>query len=124
MAYAHTGDYEDAIQDYSHVLSIKPTDVNTLGVRGVAYTKEGDYDRAIQDFDQALLMDPRFGFGFGKRSIVYARKGEYGRSISDWSRWLWLKYGFLGITIRLFILVLTVGLGFWLKRFRQEANVQ
>ena len=99
LAYAHTGDYEDAIQDYSHV-SIKPADVDALGVRGVAYTKEGDYDRAIRDFDQALLTNPRFGFGFGKRSIAYARKGEYGRAISDWSRWLWLKYGFLGITIR------------------------
>jgi tetratricopeptide (TPR) repeat protein len=82
----------------------------------MAYMKEGDYDRAIQDFDQALLINPRFGFGFGKRSIAYAHKGAYGLAISDWSRWLWLKYGFLGITIRLFILVLTIGLGFWLKR--------
>jgi tetratricopeptide (TPR) repeat protein len=90
----------------------------------VAYTKEGDYDRAIQDFDQALLINPRFGFAFGKRSIAYAHKGAYGRSISDWSRWLWLKYGFLGITIRLFIPVLTIRLGFWLKRFRQEVDAQ
>jgi Flp pilus assembly protein TadD len=71
----HTGDYSDAIQDFSHVLGIKPTDVNALSGRGVAYTREGDYDRAIQDFDQALLINPRYGFGFGKRSVAYARKG-------------------------------------------------
>jgi len=62
--------------------------------------------------------------GFGKRSIAYAHKGAYGRAISDWSHWQWIKYGFIGIATRLFVLVLTIGFGFWLKRFQQQANVQ
>jgi tetratricopeptide (TPR) repeat protein len=105
-------------------LRFNPGDLGAFYNRGLAYAQEGDYDRAIQDYNQALLINPKFGVGFRFRGIAYAHKEAYLRAIADWSRWLWLKHGPIGITIRLFMLALTIGLGFWLKRFRQEVNVQ
>jgi tetratricopeptide (TPR) repeat protein len=119
----HKGEYEYAIQDYSRTLQFNPTDFAAYYNRGLAYAQEGDYDRAIQDYDQALLINPKFGVGFRFRSIAYSHKGAYRRAIADWSRWLWLRHGPLGITIRLSILAVTIGFGFGLTRFRQEANV-
>ena len=99
---------------------MNPSNFAVFYNRGLAYAQESDYDRAIQDYDQALLISPKLGVGFRFRSIAYMHKDDYRRAIADWSRWLWLKHGPLGIAIRLFILTLTIGLGFALKRFNKR----
>ena len=47
-----------AIKDLSATLKIKPDDIVTLVLRGIAYHEKGNYDKAINDFEAALKMDP------------------------------------------------------------------
>jgi tetratricopeptide (TPR) repeat protein len=101
-------------------LRFNPSDLGAFYNRGLVYAQEGDYDRAIQDYNQALLINPKLAVGFRFRGIAYAHKDAYLRAIADWGRWLWLRLGPLGIAIRLFILTLTIGLGFWLKHFDKK----
>jgi len=46
-------------------------------------------------------------------------KGDYLSAMADYGHFLWLKFGILGIAIRLCILILAIALGFAFKRFRK-----
>jgi len=61
---------------------------------------------------------------FLNRSLAYARRGDYLRAMADRGHFLWLKFGILGITIRLCILAFAVALafGFGFKRLRANSR--
>ena len=55
------------------------------------------------------------------QSQAYARKGDYVRAMADRGHLLWLRFGILGITIRLCLLILSIGIAIKLisKRLRE-----
>src|SRR5919202_374388 len=57
-AYAHKGDYDQAIKDYDQALRLKPDYAEAYTNRGAVYANKGNYDQAIKDFDQALRLKP------------------------------------------------------------------
>lgn len=109
-----------AIKAYDQVLLSDPTNVKALLNRGLAHAELDDYDRAIQDYDQAIHLNARSASAFRNRSLAYAHENKFLPAISDAGRYLWLKFGLLGITLRLFLLALTVAFGLGWKRFRRE----
>lgn len=97
-AYFTKGDFDRAIEDYSHALKISPQFTFAFNNRGNAYLAKRDYDRAIQDFNQAIRTSPGFVTGddtpthfddaiiFGNRGTAYADKHDYDRAIEDYSQ--------------------------------------
>jgi tetratricopeptide (TPR) repeat protein len=118
-AYGYKRDYDRAIQDYDEAVRLNPSDADSYYGRGMAYSRKGDYERAIQDYDQAIRLNARLAVAFRNRSLAHAQKREYLRAIADSGHFLWLKFGILGITIRVCLLALAVAFGFALKRFRK-----
>ncbi|RPI35513.1 MAG: tetratricopeptide repeat protein, partial [Nitrospiraceae bacterium] len=51
IAYANVGKYDEAIEDYDRVISLRPKDPNIYFSRGVAYAK-----KAMVDFRRACDM--------------------------------------------------------------------
>jgi len=123
LAYAHRGDYSEAIQDYNHVLQINPTYTEAFNSRGVAHAHMGEYSEAIRDYDQALTLSPRFTKALHNRSLAYAHSGAYLSSVRDFGRWIQLRFGILGVTIRLLLLAIALAFVFWAKRSPRKCNM-
>jgi tetratricopeptide (TPR) repeat protein len=117
VAYEHKGDFDRAIGDFDQALRLTPNDADAFYGRGLAYARRGYYDSAIQDYDQALRINSSYAAAFYNRSRAYMHKGDYLRAMADHGHFLWLKFGILGITIRVWLVVLAVALGFAFKRF-------
>ena len=69
------------------------------------YARKGEYELAIKDYDEALRLDPKYSIAFHNRSIAYSHRGEVSRALADAFRYQWLRYGILGIVIRLGLLL-------------------
>jgi tetratricopeptide (TPR) repeat protein len=102
-------------------LRLNPSLADAFCARGLAYARGGYYDQAIQDYDQALRINSSYAAAFHNRSRAYLHKSDYLRAMADHGHFLWLKFGILGIAIRLGILAFAVGLGFGFvfNRFRR-----
>jgi tetratricopeptide (TPR) repeat protein len=106
-------------------LRLKPNDADAYYGRGFAYGQKGDDDHVIQDLDQAIKINPVYAAAFYNRSKAYASQGDYLRAIADRVRFVWLKFGLVGIMIRLGLLALAVAVVVALssKRFRKSLNL-
>ncbi|MFQ6006492.1 MAG: tetratricopeptide repeat protein, partial [Woeseia sp.] len=60
VSYAHMGQYDQAISDYTMALAIRPRFAEAYGNRGIAYEYKGQYDQAISDYNKALEINPRY----------------------------------------------------------------
>lgn len=79
--YGLKGNYELAIQDFTHAIKIKPDFVDSYIDRGMAYTSAGKYDQAIQDFNDAFKLVPNYAVAYNARGITYNIKEDYDRAI-------------------------------------------
>ncbi len=66
MAHDESGKINDAITDYSKVLSINPRLTALYIKRGQAKMRSGDYTDAMQDYNKAFEKDERLRFIFDK----------------------------------------------------------
>ena len=57
-ALAKSGEYDQAIEQYDHVIRLDPNHINALNNRGNAYLAKGAYEEAIADFDKAIALKP------------------------------------------------------------------
>ncbi|MDR2593153.1 MAG: tetratricopeptide repeat protein [Fibromonadaceae bacterium] len=57
-AYFKESNYDQAIEDYTATLRIKPDLHAALYNRGLAYWNKGNYHRATEDFEAVLKIDP------------------------------------------------------------------
>jgi tetratricopeptide (TPR) repeat protein len=76
-------DYDRAIQDLDHAISLDPNLALAFLNRGRAFSGKRDHDRAIQDYDQAIRLDPNLALAFNNRGDTYNDKREYDRGIQD-----------------------------------------
>jgi tetratricopeptide (TPR) repeat protein len=83
-AYAHSGELDRAIADYTEALKIDPTETAYRN-RGIAYEHKGELDRAIADYDAVIKLKPEDPFGYYARGDVYFTKGDLDRAIADYS---------------------------------------
>lgn len=56
--YFNSGNYAQAVSEYSESLKFSPNDVRMLYNRGRAYEEQNENDKAIADFEKALELDP------------------------------------------------------------------
>jgi len=83
-AYFDEGNYDQAIEEYTAALRIKPYDPEALNWRGAAYYNKGNYDRAIEDHTDALRIKPNYQNAIYNRGNAYYKKGNYDLAIEDY----------------------------------------
>jgi tetratricopeptide (TPR) repeat protein len=66
-------DLQDALDDCTKALNLRPNDATTLNARGFTYLKLGEFDRSIADFDAALTVNSKMAVSFYGRGL--ARRG-------------------------------------------------
>jgi TPR repeat protein len=89
--HAKNSEYDQAIEQYDHVIRLDPEHINALNNRGNAYLAKGGYDQAIADFDRAIAIKPDFATAYANRGNAYQDRGEYDRAIRDYGVALQLK---------------------------------
>ena len=91
LAYANKQEYDHAIEDYDHALSLGLKDSDSFYRRGLVYFQKNDFSRAIQDFDEALKLDPVNVAILQSRGWAYENKNEYQQAIRDYDRAIGLQ---------------------------------
>jgi tetratricopeptide (TPR) repeat protein len=81
--YLREHDYENAINEYSLAIKLKPNYALAYVYRGDAHELKGQYDRAIEDLNKAIELDPHYVDLYGNRGEVYRMKSQYDRAIED-----------------------------------------
>ena len=85
------GRYQQAIEDCTKALQIKPDYSYAYFNRGFAYGKLGQYQRAIEDLTRGIRLKPDDGSGYFNRGNAYGKLGQYQRAIEDYNLGIRLK---------------------------------
>ncbi len=85
------GRYQQAIEDCTKALQIKPDYPYAYFNRGFAYGKLGQYQRAIEDLNHGIRLKPDDGSGYFNRGNAYGKLGQYQRAIEDYNLGIRLK---------------------------------
>jgi Flp pilus assembly protein TadD len=64
------GDFQGAIEDFTHVLQMNGNDATTLTCRGFAYSRFGDNQKAIEDLQTAAKLFQEQGDVKSSQEIV------------------------------------------------------
>jgi tetratricopeptide (TPR) repeat protein len=72
--------YNAALADYDHALSIDAEDVEFYDYRADAWMAKGDLDRAIDNYDQSIGIDPTYAAAYFSRGRAYEKKGDIDRA--------------------------------------------
>jgi serine/threonine protein kinase/regulator of sirC expression with transglutaminase-like and TPR domain len=78
-------DWRRAIENYSKVISIKPTAV-TLRSRGFAYGALKEFGKAVTDFDSVVELDKSDPLAYQYRGQAYCGLEQWKKAIADFSK--------------------------------------
>ena len=95
-AYLDQDQFDQAIQDYSAAIRLKPDFAQAFNNRGNAYDDAGKADQALLDYDEALRLDPDFSKALSNRGLLYDARGEHARAIQDYDQALRLDPKYRG----------------------------
>lgn len=97
FAYQETGQFAQAIDDYTEVLKLKPDAVQVHFRRSIAYREMGEYDRSLADLNAVAGSSshplPEAPFFFGERGVDNFALGRFAAAAQDFSRVLALDPG-------------------------------
>lgn len=79
---------QDAIERYSDVLALRPSNLNARVGRGIAYQRAGQSQKAMRDFDRALQIDPESVAARLHRAELYLEKKMLDKARADADRLL------------------------------------
>ena len=85
-AYNTQGNYDRAIEDYSHAIMLNPRYALAYTNRGVAYKAKGDYRRAIDDHNTAIMLNPGYAQAYNNRGVAYYANRDNDRAIEDYTQ--------------------------------------
>ncbi len=86
LAYAASGDYEQAITNYERAIELEPEDALTYFNRAGLYRGIGEFQLALDDYNRTIEADPTYAFAYNNRALVYLNLGEYELAIADYGR--------------------------------------
>ncbi len=83
MAYFSSGEFKQAIRDFSEALHYDAESFRGLANRALAYRMLKEFDRSIEDYNQALNIDPSNFEGYFGRAQTYYEIQLYSKALSD-----------------------------------------
>jgi tetratricopeptide (TPR) repeat protein len=86
LILARTGDYQQAIEQFTLAIELDPNLGLAYGNRGFTRVAVGDNAGAIEDFTRALELDPEDAIMFASRGITYAEMGDNETALVDLNR--------------------------------------
>lgn len=77
--------YQEAVADFSALLSVDASSAETFYKRGMAYSRLDDHDAAIADFTRVLSMHPSHINAAFARAASYNTIGQFSQAIEDYN---------------------------------------
>ncbi len=77
--------YEQAIADFDHALTLAADYTRAYVERGLAYRDLKDYERAIQNCNLALAIDPQYVWSYNNRGFAYYALKDYEHALQDYN---------------------------------------
>lgn len=81
-----TGDFQEAIADFTKAIELNPKDADAYNNRGFAYSAIGDLEMAIKDYDKAIELNPKFALAYFNRGNAHRSKGDLAKTIKDYDK--------------------------------------
>ena len=76
-------DYDKAIDDFTTMIRLDPTNVEGYLRRAYAWSQKPDVNKAVADLSEAIRLDPKNAYAFYGRSQCCAKKGKRPSPRSD-----------------------------------------
>jgi tetratricopeptide (TPR) repeat protein len=83
MARHLTGDFREAIADFSKAIELDPNSSVAYNDRGLSKVKSKDFDGAVRDFSAALGLDPKAAAVYFNRGIARIHNNDLREAIED-----------------------------------------
>ena len=78
-------DYNQAIEDYGHVIAQHKDNVLAYVQRGTAYSELGNANAGIADFSEAIRLDPNHPMYYYNRASLRAGMGDINGAVEDYT---------------------------------------
>jgi tetratricopeptide (TPR) repeat protein len=82
-AAATNQQFQDALNDYSEAIKLKPEDARIYEQRAAVEMKLNDNDKALADYSEAIKLKPNEVRYYAYRSYIYEVKGDVKNSMAD-----------------------------------------
>jgi tetratricopeptide (TPR) repeat protein len=82
-ASATNQQFQDAINDYSEAIKLKPDDARIYEQRAAVEMKSNDTDKALADYSEAIKLKPNEVRYYLYRSYIYETKDDIKSSLAD-----------------------------------------
>jgi len=82
-AAATNKQFQDAVNDYSEAIKLKPEDARIYEQRAAVEMKLNDNDKALADYSEAIKLKPNEARYYAYRSYIYELKGDVKSSMAD-----------------------------------------
>ncbi len=82
-AYLQTDHIEEAIDDFTHAITVRPNHPRAFHMRALAFDRQGNADRALSDLGTALKLNPEYGAAYKSRAMVLNKIGRNEEALQD-----------------------------------------
>lgn len=86
VQYSLKGDFRNALDDYTHALSLDPNYLNALFNRANAYENLHNPESALNDYNRYIQLDAKDGSVYYKRSYLFFKSGKLDEALDDVQR--------------------------------------
>ncbi|MCX5704645.1 MAG: tetratricopeptide repeat protein [Candidatus Omnitrophica bacterium] len=86
VAYAHKGNFTQAISDFTKAVEINPKYSNVYYNRGLVYHQQSNLPQAISDYTKAIEINPNYAEAYCNRGLAYDNQGNFTQAISDYNK--------------------------------------
>ena len=108
IARKAAGKFDEAIEDFTTILTEQPEDFSAVMGRGYVHFQKGDAESAIEDFGKAIELKPEDAVAWNNRGFNRYRIGRHAEALADYNEALRLapKYA-LALQNRAWLLATT-----------------
>jgi len=89
-----TGNFRQAIEDYTRSIEIKPDYAEAYINRGAAYNGLEHYNHAVADFSRAIQIKPDYAEAYINRGAAYNNLGKHRLAIEDLDKGIAIRPGY------------------------------
>lgn len=93
-AFVQSGDYEDAVNDFTQAIESDPNFADAYYIRGRVQGRLGKHEQAVGDFTKAISLDPDNAGIYADRGVAYGFLGKQALAMSDFTQAITLNPNF------------------------------
>ena len=75
IEHAQKGEYQEAVDDFTRAIKIKPDFADAYYNRGLVYYNLGKYQEAVDDYTRAIKIKPDYASAYLNRGITKEKLG-------------------------------------------------